>query len=101
MTSHRTPSRKTGTDAAADTGPPASGACREIAAGPELQFASEPLIARFPSLTSWSDCPVPLTGVYSRDVYADGHEDGWLLVTTNENWSAPARARPVRPAHRH
>ena len=30
------------------------------------------LIARFPSLTSWSDCPVPLTGVYSRDVYADG-----------------------------
>ena len=46
------------------------------------------LIARFPSLTSWSDCPVPLTGVYSRDVYADGHEDGWLLVTTNEDWSA-------------
>jgi len=46
------------------------------------------LIARFPSLTTWSDCPVPLTGVYSRDVYADGHEDGWLLVTTNENWSA-------------
>jgi hypothetical protein len=46
------------------------------------------LIARFPSLTTWSDCPVPLTGVYSRDVYADGHEDSWLLVTTNENWSA-------------
>jgi hypothetical protein len=46
------------------------------------------LIARFPSLTSWSDCPVPLTGVYSRDVYADGHEDGWLLVTTNADWSA-------------
>ena len=46
------------------------------------------LIARFPSLTTWSDCPVPLTGVYSRDVYADGHEDGWLLVTTHENWSA-------------
>jgi Transposase DDE domain len=47
------------------------------------------LIARFPGLTSWWDCPVPLTGVYSRDVYADGHEDGWLLVTTNEDWSAP------------
>jgi hypothetical protein len=46
------------------------------------------LIARFPSLTTWLDCPVPLLGVYSRDVYADGHEDGWLLVTTNENWSA-------------
>ena len=46
------------------------------------------LIARFPGLTTWSDCPVPLTGVYSRDVYADGHEDGWLLVTTHEDWSA-------------
>jgi len=46
------------------------------------------LIARFPELTSWSECPVPLTGVYSRDVYADGHETSWLLVTTNADWSA-------------
>jgi len=46
------------------------------------------LIARFPDLTSWWDCPVPLTGVYSRDVYADGHETSWLLVTTNAAWSA-------------
>jgi hypothetical protein len=52
------------------------------------------LIARFPGLTSWWDCPVPLTGVYSRDVYADGHEEGWLLVTTNENWPA-ARVRDL------
>ena len=46
------------------------------------------LIARFPHLTRWSDCPVPLTGVFSREVYADGHEDEWLLVTTNEEWPA-------------
>jgi len=46
------------------------------------------LIACFRGLTSWWDCPVPLTGVYSRDVYADGHEDGWLVVTTNADWSA-------------
>jgi hypothetical protein len=46
------------------------------------------LIARFADLTSWWDCPVPLTGVYSRDLYADGHETGWLLVTTNANWPA-------------
>lgn len=46
------------------------------------------LIARFPGLTSWWDCPMPLTGVYSRDVYADGHEEGWLLVTTHADWSA-------------
>jgi hypothetical protein len=46
------------------------------------------LIARFPGLTSWGECPVPLTGVYSRDVYRDGHEQTWLLVTTNADWSA-------------
>ena len=46
------------------------------------------LIARFPGLTSWSDCPVPLTGVLSRDVYADGHEESWLVVSTAAQWSA-------------
>ena len=46
------------------------------------------LIAKIPGLTSWSDCPVPLTGVYSKDCYADGHEKDWLLVGTNEDWSA-------------
>jgi Transposase DDE domain len=46
------------------------------------------LIARFAELTSWWDCPVPLTGVYSRDLFADGHETSWLLVTTNGNWPA-------------
>lgn len=46
------------------------------------------LIARFEQLTSWSDCPVPLTGVLSRDVYADGHEESWLVVTTALQWSA-------------
>ncbi len=59
------------------------------------------LIARFPGLTSWWDCPVPLTGVYSRDIYADGHEDGWLLVTTNEDWSAPRVRDLVRTPHRY
>jgi hypothetical protein len=46
------------------------------------------LIARFPELTSWSDCPVPLTGVFSKDVYADGHEESWLLVATASQWTA-------------
>jgi hypothetical protein len=32
---------------------------------------------------------VPLTGVYSRGICADGHEEGWLLVKTNEDWTAP------------
>jgi Transposase DDE domain len=58
------------------------------------QVRERTLIARFPSLTSWWDCPVPLTGVYSRDLFADGHETGWLLVTTNATWSA-ARVRDL------
>jgi len=45
-------------------------------------------LARFPELTSWSDCPVPLTGVLSRDLFADGHETTWLLVTTSSEWTA-------------
>lgn len=46
-------------------------------------------LARFEGLTSWSDCPVPLTGVLSREVYADGHEQTWLLVTTSTTQTAP------------
>jgi hypothetical protein len=46
------------------------------------------MVTKIPGLTSWSDCPVPLTGVYSKDFYADGHETDWLLVTTNPRWSA-------------
>lgn len=45
-------------------------------------------LGRFAGLTSWTDCPVPLTGVYSRDVYADGHEETWLLATTSSTWTA-------------
>jgi Transposase DDE domain len=57
---------------------------------PSSRVRERTLIARFAGLTSWWDCPVPLTGVYSRDVFADGHETAWLLVTTNANWSAAA-----------
>jgi hypothetical protein len=46
------------------------------------------LITKVPQLTSWSDCPVPLTGAYCRDCYADGHEKDWLLVATNPRWTA-------------
>lgn len=31
---------------------------------------------------SWSSCPVPLSVIVSRDTYADGHEDIWMLVDT-------------------
>ena len=64
-------------------------------------------VARFPELTSWSDCPVPLTGVLSRDLFADGHETTWLLVTTSSEWTARrvrdyyGRRTDIEERHRH
>ncbi len=33
---------------------------------------------------SWSSCEVPLTVVANRELYADGHEEMWLLIDTKE-----------------
>ena len=46
------------------------------------------LITKIPELTSWSACPVPLTGAYSKDCYADGHEKDWLVLATQPRWTA-------------
>lgn len=46
------------------------------------------LITKIPQLTSWWDCPVPLTGIYSKDCYADGHVKDWLLAATNPDTTA-------------
>jgi len=33
---------------------------------------------------SWSSCSVPLTVIANREQYADGHEDTWLLLSTQK-----------------
>lgn len=33
-------------------------------------------------LTTFSTCPVPLDAVVNKEVYADGHEDYWVLLST-------------------
>ncbi len=33
---------------------------------------------------SWSSCTVPLTVIANRELYADGHEEMWLLIDTKE-----------------
>lgn len=63
-------------------------AAAKLAPPDPSRILEKTLIARFPGLTSWWECPVPLTGVYSRDLFADGHESSWLLVTTNADWPA-------------
>ncbi len=44
-------------------------------------------------LLSWSSCTVPLTVVANRELYADGHEQTWLLMDTKEV-DDPGRAHP-------
>ncbi len=65
----------------ADDGPSAAQEQAQYPPDPS-KARGQTLIARFPGLTSWSDYPVPLTGVLARDIYADGHEQSWLVVTT-------------------
>jgi hypothetical protein len=39
-------------------------------------------------VTSWTDCPVPLTVVINREVGRDGKVDDWILSTTSATFSA-------------
>jgi hypothetical protein len=41
---------------------------------------------------SWSSCSVPLTVVANKEIYADGHEQIWLLIDT-ENVKDPTKHR--------
>lgn len=41
---------------------------------------------------TWSTCPVPLSAVVSRETYADGHQETWVLVDTKKV-VAPAATR--------
>ena len=43
-------------------------------------------------VSSWSECPVPLTAVIHRETDAEGQAEDWVLVTT----SASMRAAQVR-----
>jgi hypothetical protein len=42
--------------------------------------------------TCWSSCTVPLTVIANRETYADGHEQIWLLLST-QSLHNPATAR--------
>lgn len=39
-------------------------------------------------VSSWSDCPVPLTAVINREIDPQGEIQDWVLVTTAAHWSA-------------
>jgi len=52
------------------------------------KLVARTVVTKLADLTSWQDCPVPLTGVLSKDIYDDGHEQTWLLATTAKQWTA-------------
>ena len=39
-------------------------------------------------VTTWTDCPVPLTAVINREIDPQGEVQDWVLVTTAPHWSA-------------
>ncbi len=39
-------------------------------------------------VSSWSDCPVPLTAVVNREIHSNGEIKEWVLVTTSPSFSA-------------
>ena len=47
--------------------------------------------AALSDFTSWSSCSVPLSAVANREHYADGHEETWLLLST-QHVHDPAQA---------
>lgn len=42
------------------------------------------LVAGMKDFTSWESCSVPMNVVLNRDLYRDGHEESWVLVTTKD-----------------
>lgn len=42
--------------------------------------------------TSWSECKAPLNVVLMRETYADGHQDQWALMTT-EDFTDPCQPK--------
>jgi hypothetical protein len=39
-------------------------------------------------VTTWTECPVPLTAVINREIDSQGEVHDWVLVTTAPHWSA-------------
>lgn len=54
---------------------------------PPLPY-SQTLLGIARRLSSWSDCPVPLTAVVNREIDSGGEIQDWVLVTTSSSCSA-------------
>lgn len=50
------------------------------------------LVAGIHNFTIWQACKVPIHTVISKEIYSDGHEEKWILATT-ERFSDPREVR--------
>ena len=55
---------------------------------PQPVAQAQTLLGMARGVTSWSDCPVPLTVVINREIDKEGKADDWLLSTTSSSLSA-------------
>lgn len=60
----------------------------------KVRVRSEAAVVR--KVESFSSCPVPLDVVVNREIYADGHEDYWVLLDTARIRSAACGRREYR-----
>ena len=49
---------------------------------------AQTLLGLVRGVSSWADCPVPLTAVINREINAQGEVHDWVLATTAPRWSA-------------
>jgi len=56
---------------------------------PAVAMPSRTLLGIARGVTSWTECPVPLTAVVSREIDSEGKTDHWILVTTSSSFNAP------------
>ena len=55
---------------------------------PEPVRQPQTLLGMARGITSWTDCPVPLTAVVNREIDKEGNIDHWVLITTSDSMSA-------------
>lgn len=51
---------------------------------PPEQILVRSEVAAVNGFRSWSSCPVPLSVIINKEIYADGHEQTWMLLDTKE-----------------
>ena len=64
----------------------------QLQAQPDSNALLRPEVAVVNGLETFSTCPVPLAAIVNKEVYADGSEDYWVLLST-EPVADPAQGR--------